>query len=80
MVLESILQANDRRTALIPRYQDIIASYKQHKDKSFKTTKKNLDDKYKACTEEIATLCKQLQGTDPDSSAKVLRDWWLGRV
>lgn len=73
VIMDSILLAHDQRLALVSRYQDSITAYKQSKDaRTFKSGKKTLDDKYKVYTEEVASLCKQLQGTDPDSNAKVV--------
>ncbi len=72
VLTDSILQANDRRSALVSRYHDAIAAYKQSKDvKTFKNTKKALDDKYRQTTEEVATLNKQLHDKDPEAHAKV---------
>ena len=72
--MDSILSAHDRRAALVPNYQTTITSFKSSKDtKSFKTTKRGLDDKYKAYTEQITSLIKQqLQAADPDRAAKVV--------
>ena len=74
VVIDSILQAHDRRTALVGSYQTAIATYKTSKDtKTFKMTKKSLDDRYKSSSEEISSLVKEVQGLDGDANAKVQR-------
>ena len=70
--MDAILQAHDRRIALVSNYQEAIATYKQNKDaKVYKNTKKNLDDKYRLFTDTITTQGKILQPNDPDGHAKV---------
>ena len=72
VLIDSILSAHDRRTALVANYQTAITNYKTSKDsKAFKSTKKSLDDRYKASTEEVASLVKKVQGLDGDANAKV---------
>ena len=72
MLIDSILGAHDRRAALVTSYQNAISSYKTTKDsKTFKSTKKSLDDRYKASSEEVASLVKEVQGLDGDANAKV---------
>ena len=72
MLIESILQAHDQRTALVSQYQDAIASYKQNKDaKGYKNTKRNLDDRFRTYTEKIDSLSKELQEMDTERSFKV---------
>ena len=72
VLIDSILSAHDRRTALVDNYQTAITSYKTSKDsKTFKSTKKSLDDRYKASTEEVHSLVKDVQGLDGDANAKV---------
>ena len=67
MLLESILQSHDKRTTLVTKYQDAIANYKQSKDvKSYKNTKRQLDERYRNYTDTINNLNKQLQGTDSE--------------
>ena len=70
--MESILQAHDQRTALVSQYHDAIAGYKQSKDvKSYKNTKRSLDDRFRSYTENIDSLGKQLQEMDSEKSFKV---------
>lgn len=72
VVIDSILQAHDRRVSLVAKYQDAITAYKTSKDsKTFKTTKKTLDDRYKSNSDEVSSLAKEVQGLDPDTNAKV---------
>lgn len=72
VLIDSILGAHDRRAVLVPSYQMAITSYKASKDsKAFKTAKKSLDDRYKASTEEVGSLVKEVQGLDGDANAKV---------
>ena len=72
MLLESILQSHDKRTTLVTKYQDAIANYKQSKDvKSYKNTKRQLDERYRNYTDTINNLNKQLQGTDSERASKV---------
>lgn len=71
-MIDSILQAHDRRVALVGSYQMAISAYKTSKDsKTFKGTKKSLDDQYKSNSEEVGSLAKDVQGLDPDACAKV---------
>ena len=71
-MIDSILGAHDRRAALVGSYQTAITAYKTSKDvKTFKTTKKSLDDRYKASSEEVASIVKDVQGLDGDANAKV---------
>ena len=71
-MIDSILSAHDRRAALVSSYQAAITAYKTSKDvKTFKSTKKSLDDRYKASSEEVAALVKDVQGLDGDANAKV---------
>lgn len=72
VLVESILQAHDRRSTLITGYQDAIATYKQSKDnKAFKASKRRLDEGYRSSTEDITSKSKELQGTDSEATAKV---------
>lgn len=72
MLIDSILSAHDRRAELVSKYQTAITAYKTSKDvKTFKSTKKSLDDRYKASSEEVAALVKDVQGLDGDANAKV---------
>ena len=72
VVIDSILQAHDRRISLVAKYQDAVATYKTSKDsKAFKSSKKTLDDRYKANSDEVSSLSKEVQGLDPDTNAKV---------
>ena len=72
VLIDSILGAHDRRAALVGNYQTAITAYKTSKDsKTFKSTKKSLDDSYKASSEEVASLVKDVQGLDGDANAKV---------
>ena len=72
VLIDSILGAHDRRAALVGSYQTAITAYKTSKDiKTFKTTKKSLDDRYKASSEEVASIVKDVQGLDGDANAKV---------
>ena len=72
MLIDSILSAHDRRAALVNSYQTAISVYKTSKDvKTFKSSKKSLDDRYKASSEEVAALVKDVQGLDGDANAKV---------
>jgi len=72
VLIDLILGAHDRRAALVGSYQTAITAYKTSKDvKTFKSTKKSLDDKYKASSEEVATLVKDVQGLDGDANAKI---------
>jgi hypothetical protein len=72
VLIDSILGAHDRRAALVDNYRAAIAAYKTSKDvKTFKSTKKSLDDRYKASSEEVAALVKDVQGLDGDANAKV---------
>ena len=72
VLIDSILGAHDRRAALVTNYQTAIANYKTTKDiKIFKSTKKSLDDRYRASSEEVASLVKDVQGLDGDANAKV---------
>lgn len=83
VLIDSILEAHDRRTALVGSYQTAIATYKTSKDsKTFKTTKKSLDDRYKSSGEEVSSLVKELQGLDSEAIAKVRVhvSWSLGRL
>jgi len=72
VLLESILQSHDKRTTLVTKYQDAIANYKQNKDvKSYKNTKRQLDERYRNYTDTINNLNKQLQGTDSERASKI---------
>ena len=72
VLVESILQAHDQRTALVSQYQDAIAGYKQNKDvKGYKNTKRSLDDRFRTYTENIDSLGKQLQEMDSEKSFKL---------
>ena len=72
MVLEQILSAHDRRSAVLSSYTDTITSFKQSKNvQSFRKSKKSLDDRFKAFGDSIGKLGKELQGIDSEGSAKV---------
>ena len=79
VLMESILQAHDQRTALVSQYHDAIAGYKQSKEgKGYKNTKRSLDDRFRTYTENIDSLGKQLQEMDSEKSFKVGNiNWWF---
>ena len=69
---EEVLAAHDQRSLLIPRYSSAIAAYKQSKDvRTFKSSRKSLDDKFAELTNVIGKAQKKLHSVDPDASAKV---------
>ena len=72
VILEKILGLHDRRSAVLDRYTDTIASFKQSKNsQAFRRTKKSLDDQFKSFSDSIGKCSKDLQGIDADGSAKV---------
>jgi oligosaccharyltransferase complex subunit alpha (ribophorin I) len=72
VILEKILGLHDRRSAVLDRYTDTIASFKQSKNsQTFRRTKKSLDDQFKSFSDSIGKCSKDLQGIDADGSAKV---------
>lgn len=72
VLIDSILKAHDKRVALVSTYRSSISSFKNSSDtKTFKSTKKSLDDQFKAFGERVSQLAKELQPNDPDGAAKV---------
>ena len=72
VILERILRAHDKRSSVVTQYTETITSFKQGQNvASFRKTKKGLDDQFKACSETISKLSKDLQGIDTDGNSKV---------
>ena len=72
VIIDSILQSHYKRSALIQRYQSIIASFKTS-GKESGTNKRSLDDQFKTLGDKVSQLCKDLQLSDAESGAKVGR-------
>ena len=74
--MDAILSSHDRRSALVERFREAIAAYKHSKNvKAFKATKKQLEEKYQAFTDDITAQSKKLQAIDAEAGAKVSSTW-----
>ena len=72
VLIDSILQSHYQRAALIQNYQSVITSFKSGKESgNFNSNKRSLDDKFKMLGDKVSQLCKDLQSSDADSTAKV---------
>ena len=71
-LVEEVLSAQDKRSALYQSYDDAIDKFKAGKDlSSFVASRKKIDVDYKQLTNQIQNLQAQLKAEGSDLSEKV---------